>query len=541
MKEKIIGRGTWLDKVAENVIRRRSLKKRSPVFRVESGIGASGLPHIGSFADAARAYGVKLAVEDCGYTSEYIAFSDDKDGLRKVPSGFPPELEKYIAYPVSSIPDPFKCHESYGAHMSSLLLDALDKGDIEYRYIPASKAYKEGLLNEQIRTILDAAEEVGKIIKRELSQEKYLEALPYFAVCRSCGRIYTTRAYQWNPKEGKIRYRCEGTTIHDTLVKGCGYDGEVDYRDGEGKLSWKVEFAARWAALDIDFEAYGKDIADSVRVNDVIIKRILHKRPPYHVRYEMFLDKSGRKISKSAGNVLTPQLWLRYGSPSSLLLLMYKRIVGTRELSVEDIPKYMDEFDELEDVYFGKKEIADTKERAKLRGLYEYCTLLKPPKEQRIHIPYTTLLELAQVAPRGRGREFVVEKLKQYGFAYDKDRENIDRRIGYASNWVADFKEEQKQKAVLTDTEKEALRELIEGLREKDEENAIQNLIFNVAKKRNIPVKRFFQVIYLVLINKPAGPKLGPYILSLGKDRVIRRLEASLGQTRLPSGREALP
>ncbi|MEM4246506.1 MAG: lysine--tRNA ligase, partial [Candidatus Bathyarchaeia archaeon] len=362
----------------------------------------------------------------------------------------------------------------------------------------------------------------------QISQEKYLEALPYFPVCEGCGRIYTTRAYRWTPREWKVLYRCEAAGIRGEQVPGCGHEGEVDIREGRGKLSWKAEFAVRWEALNIDFEAYGKDIADSVRVNDEIMREVLRREPPYHVRYEMFLDKGGRKISKSAGNVLTPQVWLRYGSSSSLLLLMFKRIVGTRELSVEDIPKYMDELDDLEDIYFGKKKVEDERERAKLKGLYEYCHLLKPPQNPSVHVPYATLLELAGVAPTGREKEFIIRKLTQYGIPCEKDPEEISRRIAYALNWVRDFRVETRMESPLTGAEKNALETLIKGLKDCDSEEAIQNLAFKAAKEAGVPSKRFFQIVYMRLLNKPSGPKLGPYIASLGIEKAVERLQASM-------------
>ena len=151
----------------------------------------------------------------------------------------------------------------------------------------------------------------------------------------------------------------KGLEIRGRLIEGCGHEGEADITKGEGKLTWKGEFAARWKALDIRFEAYGKDIADSVKINDRICREVLCFEPPSHAKYEMFLDKSGKKISKSAGNVFTPQVWFRYGSPQSLLLLMLKRFVGTRTLDVSDIPLYMNELDYLEDVYFGKKQVGE--------------------------------------------------------------------------------------------------------------------------------------------------------------------------------------
>ncbi|MEM3072639.1 MAG: lysine--tRNA ligase [Candidatus Bathyarchaeia archaeon] len=533
MSLKVIGRGTWLDKVAHELIEREKRLRGTPKrIRVESGLGASGFPHLGSFADAARAYGVKLAVEDAGYPSEYIAFSDDMDGLRKVPAGLPKRLKEHLGRPVSEIPDPFKCHESFGAHMSSQLLDALDRCGVQYRFISATQAYKEGLLNQEIKTILNHADQVGEIIRRELSQEKYLEALPYFPICEKCGRIYTTKAHKWIPEEERILYRCEGGALKGAELKGCGYKGEVDYRQGRGKLSWKAEFAARWSALNISFEAYGKDIADSVRVNDTVMKEVLGKPPPYHVRYEMFLDKTGRKISKSTGNVFTPQTWLRYGSPSSLLLLMFKRIVGTRELSIEDIPKYMDEHDWLEQVYFGMKKVSDEKELAKLKGLYEYCHLLKPPAEPSTHIPYNTLVQLASVAPKGLEKSFIAEKLKKYGYRVAED---VAERIQYAVNWSRDFPSEEapKERVQLTEPERQALLELAGKLKHCRRGEEAQTAVFEAARSKNIPVKRFFNILYLILLGKDSGPKLGPFIATLGASEVAEKLEKAAAHTKI--------
>ncbi|MEM2853947.1 MAG: lysine--tRNA ligase, partial [Candidatus Bathyarchaeia archaeon] len=345
--EKIIGHGTWYDKMAFRIIEReRRLGRGIDVIRVESGVAASGIPHIGSISEVVRNYAVSLAIKEQGYKSEFIVFSDNKDGLRSVPAGMPKSLEEHLGKPVTDIPDPFGCHSSYGEHMVYLLLEALDKMGIEYKFMSAVEAYGKGLLNNEIRDILANSRRVGEIIREETGQEKYLSVLPYFPVCASCGRIYTTKAYEFLPDEGKVLYVCEGMEVKGKWLEGCGYRGEADYRRGEGKLGWKAgEFAARWRALDIRFEAYGKDIADSVRVNDRISREILNYEPPLHARYEMFLDKSGRKISKSTGNVFTPQVWFRYGSPQSMLLLLLKRFVGTRNISVSDIPRYMNEMD----------------------------------------------------------------------------------------------------------------------------------------------------------------------------------------------------
>ncbi|MEM1586093.1 MAG: lysine--tRNA ligase [Candidatus Bathyarchaeia archaeon] len=529
---KIIGRGTWYDKMAVKIVEReRKLGRRLDIIRVESGVAASGIPHLGSIAEVARNYGVSLALKDQGYKSEFIVFSDNKDGLRKVPAGMPASLEKHLGKPVTDIPDPLGCHSNYGDHMVSLLLDALDELGIEYKFMSAVEVYRSGLLNNEIRDILMKAENVGKIIYEETGQEKYLKVLPYFPVCASCGRIYTTKAYRFLPEEGKVLYSCEGMEVRGKWIEGCGYEGETDYTKGEGKLGWKAgEFAARWRALEIKFEAYGKDIADSVRVNDRISREVLSYEPPLHARYEMFLDKSGKKISKSAGNVLTPQLWLRYGSPQSLLLLTLKRFVGTRSISISDVPRYMNEFDELEDIYFGKIKVEGEAERIKLRGLYEYCFLLKPPNKPSIHVPYNVLTYLVKVAPRGSEIDFIIRKLREYGYIKDLNSniEDLKKRIQYAQNWVSDFEEIAETKVELSSAEASAIRYLIQKIRAESEAEKIQGAIFEAARQNNIEPKEFFKKLYMVLLGVPSGPRLGPYIITMGRENVIRALENTL-------------
>jgi len=530
MSRQIIGRGTWLDLVAQRVLEREDQLGRKPtVIRTESGLGASGIPHVGSLGDGVRSYAIKLAIESLGRKAEYIAFSDDMDGLRKVPTGMPASLATYLSYPVTSIPDPFNCHGSYGDHMSSLLREALDRCGVEYTFLSATKAYREGLYNNQILKILENADRVAKIIKEELGQEKYTEVLPYFPICGGCGRIYTTRAYKYLPEEHKVLYSCEGQVeIRGQELEGCGFRGEVDVLSGLGKLSWKSEFAARWEALEINFEAYGKDIMDSVRVNDRICQDVLGYAPPYHIRYEMFLDKSGKKISKSVGNILTPQIWLRYASPESLILLMLKRIVGARTLSVDDIPTYMTELDKLEDIYFGKKVVEDKNELVGLKGLYEYVWRLRPPERPDAHIPYNLLVYLAKIAPKGKENEYALSKLEEYGYLRGDQQQDIDARLRYARNWAEDFTEITEHIPTLSGPEANAVRELLGIIRGPTSVDALQNSIFEVAKKNGIDPPEFFRMLYGMLLGSPRGPRLGPYIEAMGRENVADALERAV-------------
>jgi lysyl-tRNA synthetase, class I len=531
-----IGKGTWIDKVADILIKREKKLGRSlNLIRVESGLGASGIPHIGSMGDAVRAYGIALALQNFGFKSELIAYSDDMDGLRKIPHGLPDWLQEHIARPVSSIPDPFgSCHASYGAHMSSLLLDGLDKAGIKYRFQSGRDAYKQGILVEQIDTILKNGTKLGQKIAEFVGQDKYIGVLPYFPVCHNCGRLYTAIAQKYLPDEKKVTYVCSGSRIGKADVKGCGHEGEADISKGEGKLAWKVEFGARWKAFDIRFEAYGKDIMDSVRVNDWVADEILGYSHPLHVKYEMFLDKSGKKISKSAGNVLTPQMWLRYGTPESILLLLFKRITGTRHVGLDDVPVLMKEYDDLEDIYSDKVKVDNPAKLVKDKGLYEYINKLKPPKQPGPHVSYQLVAQQAAIFPAGEDRyDKIFNRLVTYNIAKDKS-DAIMQKIKLASNWADDnMAKEEKFDIQLSDAQRKAIADLIGAIKpfagvESTTNNAkdLQSKVFDVARNNGMEPKEFFNLLYRMFLNADRGPRIGNYFLDLGIERaasVLRR------------------
>lgn len=522
--QKIIGKGTWIDKLAYEMIEReKQIGRNTSILRVESGLGASGIPHIGSLGDAVRAYGIKLALEESGFQSELIAYSDDLDGLRKIPEGLPEWLGEHIAKPVSLIPDPFgSCHNSYGEHMSCLLLDGLDKLGIKYKFQRAFDTYRQGLLKNQIHTILTNTEKIGNKIAEMVGQEKYQKFLPYYPVCAKCNRLYTAQAYEYDAENMKVKYRCSNAEIGAQILQGCGHEGEADISKDLGKLAWKVEFAARWHAFDIRFEAYGKDIMDSVKVNDWVSDEILGHPHPHHVKYEMFLDKGGKKISKSAGNVVTSQKWFRYGTPKSMLLLLYKRITGARELGFEDIPTLMDEYNELEDIYFGKIKLDNEAKTIKSKGLYEYTNLLNPPKTPPAHVSYRLLIELCRIFKEDRVTR-VTKKLIDYGTIKNTDS-HIEQLIQLAGNYSDDFGEEESAQLQLNDITKKALKQLVGILDAEKEPEDLQNTIYNIAKENNIAPKEFFMVLYQIVLAANRGPKIGPFIIDIGRKKVAQMI-----------------
>ncbi|MFQ5940780.1 MAG: lysine--tRNA ligase [Nitrososphaerales archaeon] len=524
----IIGRGTWLDKVAVKLIEReKKIGRDLSMIKVESGLGASGVPHIGSLGDAVRAYGIKMALENMGYKSELIAYSDDMDGLRKVPEGLPAWLNGHLAKPVSTITDPFDCHSSYGAHMSSILIDALDRLDVKYRFQSGKEAYRQGLLVEQIDVILRNAKFIGDKIEAMVGQEKFKTSLPYFPICRNCKRIYVTEAYDYLKEEKKVLYRCKGTQMGKKFVDGCDHEGSADIRTDDGKLGWKVEFAARWQAFSVRFEAYGKDIMDSVMVNDWVADEILKYPHPLHIRYEMFLDKSGKKISKSLGNVLTPQSWLRYGNPQSIMLLLFKRVKGTRNVDLSDVPKLMDEYNYLEDVYLDNVSVDNELKRAKLRGIYEYINHQKPPLIPSQHVPYMLLAQLSSVIKGDDRIDYVINKLKSYGTIKDKTDDLIDR-IKLACNWADDFGHFEKAEVTIDDKQRHALSDLIEVIKSETDPKNLQTKIFDVARSNGIEPRDFFKLLYAILLGVERGPRLGPYIVDVSREKVVETLKQYL-------------
>lgn len=526
-EQKIIGKGTWIDKLADELLEReKSLGRDTGMIRVESGLGASGIPHIGSLGDAVRAYGVKLALENFGYRSELVAYSDDLDGLRKIPEGLPEWLKEHIAKPVSFIPDPFGCHDSYGMHMSSLLLDGLDKLEIKYRFQRGVDTYRNGLLKDQIHVILTNSKKIGEKIAELVGQEKYQEALPYFPVCANCGRLYTAVAYEYLPEEKKIKYKCSSTTIGSKVLDGCGHDGIADITKDLGKLAWKVEFAARWQAFDIRFEAYGKDIMDSVKVNDWVSDEILNFHHPTHVKYEMFLDKGGKKISKSLGNVVTSQAWLRYGTPKSILLLLYKRITGTREVGFEDIPALMDEYNELENIYFGKIKLDNETKTVKSKGLYEYVNLLSPSKNPLPYVNYRLLIQMCKIFREDRVSR-VTKKLIEYGTIKEPSAE-VSELIALAGNYADDFDKPTKVEVQMDEMSKKALLELRNILDGSEEPADLQNEIYQIAKSNAVQPKDFFKILYQIILASDKGPKIGPFILDIGRKKVASTISEHL-------------
>lgn len=523
----------WVDKIAREVVEReKKLNRGLKKFTCEMGLGASGIPHVGSAGDGVRSYSVYLALKKLGVPAEFIAYADDRDGLRKVPAGFPESMDKEIGKPVSLIKDPFKCHKNFAEHIESILTDAFDKIGVKFKLKRAHLEYAKGTFDKEIIEILTKAEEAGKIIEETTSSTKFRERLPFAPICKKCGSIVTTHAYNFIPNEKKILYRCDDEFIgknvntgKEILVKGCGYGGECGIRDG--KLAWKVEFAARWRALKINYEAYGKDILESVKSNDKICSDILAFEPPVHSFYEMFTERSGKKISKSAGNVFTVQNWLKYASPESIKLLYLKKLAKTRVVDADAIPAYEDEVDELAKIYSGEVKIKIPTDLAHFKRLYEYVYFLSPPKKASIAIQYTVLANLMRLV---HDKDLIKQTLVKTGHIpkklAKKQVEMLNQRLNNVFNWVEDTAGSEEIEIKLSDVQKTALHKIAYKLKEKDwKEDDLLQEIYTIGKELKLQSGDLFRAAYSVLLKSERGPRLAPLILAVGRNKVAAIFE----------------
>jgi lysyl-tRNA synthetase class 1 len=302
----------------------------------ETGYGPSGLPHIGTFNEVARTSFVRRAYEELtsGAPTRLIAFSDDLDGLRKVPDNVPNQamLTEHLGKPLTQIPDPFGTAESFAHHNNAMLRHFLDRFGFDYEFVSATECYTTGRFDAVIRKVLYAWDAIMGVMLPTLGEDRRKTYSPVLPISPSSGRVLQVAVEVIDAEAGLIAFDDEdGSRVRQSAFGGAA------------KMQWKVDWAARWAALGVDYEMAGKDLIDSV-VQSGKIARALGARPPEGFNYEMFLDEKGEKISKSKGNGLSLEEWLRYGSEESLAFYIYREPRRAKSLHIGVIPRAVDEY-----------------------------------------------------------------------------------------------------------------------------------------------------------------------------------------------------
>ena len=475
----------------------------------ETGYGPSGLPHIGTFAEVARTSMVRHAFQAMSDTpTRLFAFSDDMDGLRKVPDNVPGRemMAEHLGKPLTAIPDPYGTHESFGAHNNARLRAFLDEFGFDYEFKSSTECYKGGEFDAVLLDVLERYDAVIGVILPTLGPERRATYSPFLPICADTGRVLEAPVVGRDAHAGTIVYEDRDGKKIETPVTG-----------GRCKLQWKVDWAMRWAALGVDYEMSGKDLIDSVRLSGKIC-RILGHAPPAGFTYELFLDENGEKISKSKGNGLAVEEWLRYAPAESLSLFMYRKPKSAKRLTFDVIPKSVDDYLQHLAAYPG----LDIPKR--LEAPVWHIHRGSPPPED-IGVTFGVLLNLASVC-NTEDRAVLWHFISRYWPAAEPDSSPIlDRLVDHAITYYQDFVLPEKHYRTPTDEEKAALVDLagaLEALPGDADAKAIQTEVYEVGKRHPFPdLKSWFKALYEILLGQSRGPRMGSFIAVYGLNETI--------------------
>ncbi len=487
----------------------------------ETGYGPSGLPHIGTWNEVARTTFVRHAYEELtgGTPTRLIAFSDDMDGLRKVPDNIPnpKTLAEYLGKPLARIPDPFGTHESFAHHNNAMLRSFLDRFGFDYEFVSATDCYSSGEFDGVIRKVLHGWDAIMGVMLPTLGEDRRKTYSPVLPVSPSTGRVLQVPVEVIDAEAGLIAFDDEdGSRVRQSAFGGAA------------KLQWKVDWAARWVALGVDYEMSGKDLIDSV-VQSGKIARILGGRPPEGFNYEMFLDERGEKISKSKGNGLSLEEWLRYGTQESLAFYIYREPRKAKQLSFGVIPRAIDDYMRFAEAY--KTQPLDQQLGNPVHHIHG-----GPPPFDDYPITFSLLLNLVGAAGSTDPEivwGFVGKYLDKHydGLTHhltDSLNELIERAVTYYKDIVAPTLARRPP----TSEEAKALRCLDERLHMHGnyDPSEIQSLVYEVGKqfygKENL--REWFQALYETLLGSSQGPRMGSFIALYGIDNSRRLIAEAL-------------
>ncbi|WP_116599486.1 lysine--tRNA ligase [Primorskyibacter marinus] len=488
----------------------------------ETGYGPSGLPHIGTFGEVARTTMIKRAFELISdIPTRLICFSDDLDGMRKVPGNVPNQeaLQEHLQKPLTSVPDPFGEYESFGDHNNAMLRRFLDTFGFEYEFISATEFYRSGKFDEVLLRAAERYDDVMKIMLKSLRDERQKTYSIFLPIHPETGRVLYVPMKEVNAKDGTI-----------TFDDPDGREWTLPVTGGNVKLQWKPDFGARWAALGVDFEMYGKDHSTNTPIYDGICK-VLGMRPPEHFTYELFLDDQGHKISKSSGNGVSIDQWLTYASTESLSYFMYLKPKTAKRMHFDVIPKAVDEYHQQLRAY----PTQDLK--GQLNNPVWHIHGGDVP-ESRMVVPFSMLLNLASVAG-AEDKETLWGFMRRYApEASPETHPDLDQAAGFAVRYYNDFVKPAKVFRVATDVEREALLELRDGLAAWDgpaDGEALQGLVFSCGRERFDPMRDWFKALYEVLLGASQGPRFGGFIALYGVDETVALIDKALAGELLAS------
>lgn len=494
----------WPFEEARRVLKRYEKKAPEKGYVLfETGYGPSGLPHIGTFGEVARTTMIRRAFEIISdIPTKLICFSDDLDGMRKVPDNVPQTemLREHLQKPLTSVPDPFGQYEGFGQHNNAMLRRFLDTFGFEYEFISATDFYRSGRFDP---VLLRAAEQYDKIMEvmlaslREERQQTYSCFLP---ISQKTGRVLYVPIKHVDAKAGTITFDEDGE------------EQTLPVTGGQVKLQWKPDFGARWAALDVDFEMYGKDHSTNTPIYDRICE-ILGGRKPEHFTYELFLDQNGQKISKSKGNGISIDEWLSYAATESLSYFMYQKPKSAKRMHFDVIPKAVDEYHQQLRAY------PDQSIEQQLANPVRHIHNDNVPASDML-VSFQMLLNLASVAGAS-GKDGLWGFIRRYApEASPKTHPGLDRAADFALRYFNDFVAPARKFRAPDEMERKAMEDLAARLaawKQPADAEELQSMVFAVGKEHGFePLRNWFSALYQVLLGADQGPRFGGFIALYG-------------------------
>ncbi len=525
----------WPFQEAQRLLKRYPQGKRDaegnlvPVI-FETGYGPSGLPHIGTFQEVLRTTFVRRAYEALtgGHPTRLVAFSDDMDGLRKVPDNVPGQdmLTEHLGMPLSRIPDPFeKGHESFAAHNNVKLREFLDRFGFDYEFVAANDMYNSGRFDEALRQVLRHNQDILDIMLPTLREERRQTYSPILPISPSTGRVLQVPVEVIDAEAGLIRFTDEDSSVVEQSALG-----------GMSKLQWKVDWAMRWYALGVDYEMYGKDLTDSGVQSGRIVK-VLGGRKPEGLIYELFLDEKGEKISKSKGNGLTIEEWLTYGSEESLGFYIFPNPKSAKSLHAGVIPRAVDD-------YWQFRERLSEQALDKQLGNPAWHVLRAndggagsetPGAGDKLPVTYGLLLNLLGVLGAEADSASVWSYLANYVDDADPAKHpELGVLVGTALSYNRDFAAPNLNKRAPTASEAKALRALDEVLANAAEDTPAEELqtqVYDIGKQEEFGfenLRDWFRALYETLLGSEQGPRMGSFIALYGVENSRKLIAEAL-------------
>ncbi|WP_347822004.1 lysine--tRNA ligase [uncultured Planktomarina sp.] len=506
----------WPFEEARRILKRFEKKPPEKGYVLfETGYGPSGLPHIGTFGEVARTTMIMRAFQELSdIPTRLVCFSDDLDGMRKVPGNVPnPErLTEHLQRPLTSVPDPFGEYESFGHHNNAMLRRFLDTFGFEYDFISATEFYQSGQFDQILLRAVEKYDDIMKVMLVSLREERQKTYSIFLPIHPETRRVLYVPMNSVDAQNGTITFDTEE-----------GEEMTLPVTGGNVKLQWKPDFGARWAALGVDFEMYGKDHSTNTPIYDKIC-RILGHPAPEHFSYELFLDENGQKISKTSGNGVSIDEWLTYASTESLSYFMYLKPKTAKRMHFDVIPKAVDEYHQQLRAYEGQDD------RARLNNPVWHIHGGDVPVSKMV-VPFSMLLNLASVSGAG-DKDQLWGFIKRYApEASAQTHADLDAAAGFAVRYYNDFVKPAKIYRAPTDLEREALIALRDGLKAWDQGldgDALQSLVFACGRERFDPMRDWFKALYEVLLGASQGPRFGGFIALLGIEESIALIDKGL-------------